>query len=55
MKWEYLVMTSIVPMTLIGAHTEWLNKMGAENWELISVVTEAIGERAVFYFKRPVP
>ena len=43
--WDYLVEYEIGP--------EGLTELGAEGWELVSVVPNQDGARGTFYFKRP--
>lgn len=47
-KWEYFI-------EIQDGYTEnknWLNELGAEGWELLSVVYTHINNKSRFYFKR---
>lgn len=56
--WEYKVVTAYGTTDVSPANTNKLNEMGAEGWELVSILSEesarsgATLRRAEFYFKR---
>jgi hypothetical protein len=63
-QWEYTVVESygVNPgptQEFFGLKSEptakYLNKLGAQGWELVTVVRAAEGERVYFFLKRPIP
>jgi len=58
MKWEYRVELLLDDNPdPKGPPDKELNELGAEGWELVSVVEVAVhgGHNLRFYFKRPIP
>jgi hypothetical protein len=63
-QWEYTVVESYgvnagPTQEFLGLKSQptasTLNKLGAEGWELVSVVRASTGERVYFFLKRPIP
>jgi len=63
-QWEYTVVESYginagPTQEFLGLRSEptakYLNKLGAEGWELVTVVRAAEGERVYLFLKRPIP
>lgn len=63
-QWEYTVVEAYginagPTQEFLGLRSEptakYLNKLGAEGWELVTVVRAAEGERVYLFLKRPIP
>jgi hypothetical protein len=52
-KWEYKSIPIIRSYAGVVAHEPQLNKLGAEGWELIAIVSACEGNAGTTVFKRP--